>query len=159
MKTSAINLDRTSGCQGFTLIELLVVLAIGGLLLALTPMAYTKARDSALYSTALRGMAKDLKQARQNALIRGKSVVFSVNLSQRTFGIVGTPQHQIPDSLQVKATVGSEQLLQNTVANIEFLPDGGATGGSIELVRASGTGTRLRVDWLSGQVTQEPLLP
>ena len=42
---------------------------------------------------------------------------------------------------------------------IRFLPDGGATGGSIDIVRPSGAGVRLRVDWLSGQVLQEPLSP
>ncbi len=44
-------------------------------------------------------------------------------------------------------------------AVIRFLPGGGATGGSIDVIRASGAGTRLRVEWLSGRVTRESLPP
>ena len=42
---------------------------------------------------------------------------------------------------------------------IRFLPEGGATGGSVDIVRPSGSGVRLRVDWLSGRVEQEPITP
>lgn len=159
MPTSATSPKRCPGQRGFTLIELLVVLAIGGLLVALTPMAYTKARDSAQYSSTLRSVTKDMRQARQNALSQGKTVVFFVDLAKRTYGLTDTTPQHIPESLQIKATVGTEQLKADGLASIEFLPDGGATGGSIELVRSNGAGIRLRVDWLSGQVTQERLLP
>ncbi len=144
--------------QGFTLIELLVVLAIGALLVSLAPVAYNKYRESAQYSTALRTIAADLRQARQNAMTRGAPVVFFVDLVQRKYGITGDTSHDLPESLQIKVTVGIKQPEEVRIAFIEFLPDGGATGGSIEVLRASGAGTRLRVDWLSGQVTQERLL-
>ena len=49
--------------------------------------------------------------------------------------------------------------VQGQEAAIRFFPDGGATGGSIEVVRPSGTGARIQVDWLSGRITQEALLP
>ena len=87
------------------------------------------------------------------------TVVFFVDLAQRKYGLAGSIPHILPEPLQIKATVGGEQLQQGRIASIEFLPDGGATGGSIEVVRPSGVGTRVRVDWLSGQVTQERLLP
>ena len=41
--------------------------------------------------------------------------------------------------------------------SIRFHPQGGATGGTVELVRASGAGTRVSVDWLSGAITQAAL--
>ena len=65
----------------------------------------------------------------------------------------------IPVPLEVRATVAGQELQENGVAAIRFLPDGGATGGSIDIMRPSGAGTRLRVDWLSGRVSQEVLLP
>jgi general secretion pathway protein H len=145
--------------RGFTLIELLVVLAIAGLLLALTPMAYNKVRDSAQYTTVLRTAVSDMRQARQHAMMHGLSVTFFVDLAGRKYGLAGSTAHTLPEPLQMRATVGSEQLQQERVASIEFLPDGGASGGSIEVIRPNGAGTRLRVDWLSGQVTQEQLLP
>ncbi|HEY0201888.1 MAG TPA: GspH/FimT family pseudopilin, partial [Burkholderiaceae bacterium] len=59
----------------------------------------------------------------------------------------------------VRAVVADRELTDG-VAAIRFLPSGGATGGSIDVARgSSGSGTRLRVDWLSGHITQEPIEP
>lgn len=143
---------------GFTLIELLVVLAIAGLLMAIVPVAFDKARDSAQYRSTLRMLAGDLRQARQSALAKGFPTVFFVDLKQRKYGFTGATTRNLPESLQIKVTVGTEELQQGNVGSIEFLPDGGATGGSIEVIRPGGDGARVRVDWLTGQITQERLL-
>ena len=144
--------------QGFTLLELLVVLAIVGMLIALVPTMYSKAKESAQYSSALRTLIGDMRRARQNAALRGLPAIFFVDLAQRKFGLAGYSSHVLPEPLQITATVGSEQLQQHGLATIEFSPDGGATGGSIDVLRPSGEGTRLRVDWLSGEVSQERLV-
>ena len=89
----------------------------------------------------------------------GREVRFYVHLGQRTYGVDGAPTRPVPEALQVRATVAGEELSGQGEAVIRFLPEGGATGGSIEVLRASGAGTRLRVDWLSGRATQEALLP
>ena len=143
--------------RGFTLIELLVVMAIASLLLALVPVAYNKASESTQYTAALRTIIGEMRQARQNATANGSFAVFYVDLVQRKYGLVGLSSHVLPEQLQIRVTVGSGQLQQGRMASIEFLPEGGASGGSIEVVRPNGAGTRIRVDWLSGQVTQERL--
>jgi len=146
--------------RGFTLIELLVVLAIGSLLVALVPPAFDRLREVSQYRDTVRTMVTELKQARQQALAYGQAAVFRVDLSDRQFGIVGRPFKAVPDSLKVRTTVGSSDLPDNSQqAVITFMPEGGSTGGSIELIRKSGAGVRLRVDWLFGQITQEPLIP
>lgn len=167
--TSATSPDRlrsqnhspvTRHQRGFTLIELLVVLAIGALLVGLVPSAFDRLRDASQYRDTVRAMALELRQARQQALTHGQVVVFRVNLSDRQFGIEGRPFKTLPASLEVKTTVGTNALPQNNPqAAIAFMPEGGSTGGTIELVRQSGAGVRLRVDWLFGQVTQEPRTP
>lgn len=144
--------------QGFTLLELLVVFAIASVLMALVPIAFDRLREGTQYRNALRTMMSDMRQARQQALAHGSPVRFQVDLGARTFGLVGRVMHPLPESLQVRATVASVELQPNQVAAIQFLPSGGATGGSVDLLRASGSGTRLRVDWLSGRVEQQPLL-
>lgn len=165
-QTSTTNPDSPTSCnnnpayrhlRGFTLIELLVVLAIAGLLMSLAPVAYNKSRESTQYSTTLRTITADMRRARQNAIAHGRSTIFFIDLVQRRYGVEGLGARNLPESLQIKATVGSKQLKEASVASIEFLPDGGATGGSIDVLRPNGAGTRLRVDWLSGQITQERL--
>ena len=146
--------------QGFTLIELLVVLAIGALLVGLVPSAFDRLHESSQYRDTVRSMVVDLRQARQQALAYGQVVNFQVNLSARQFGIVGQSLKPLPTSLEVKTIVGSTTSADNSSqATISFMPDGGSSGGTIELVRRAGGGVRIRVDWLFGQVTQEPRTP
>ena len=144
---------------GFTLLELLVVLAIASLLIALVPIAFDRLREGTQYRDALRTMQSEMRQARQQAVTQGRAVRFQVDLAGRTYGLVGKVEHPIPEKLQVRATVASVEVQANQVAAIQFLPTGGATGGSIDLLRPSGAGTRLKVDWLSGRVMQESLAP
>jgi general secretion pathway protein H len=143
--------------RGFTLLELLVVFAIASVLMALVPIAFERLREGAQYRNALRTMMSEMRQARQQALTEGHPVRFQVDLGQRSYGRVGAVMHPVPQALQLRATVARVELQPNQVAAIQFLPSGGATGGSIDLLRASGAGTRLRVDWLSGRVEQQAL--
>jgi general secretion pathway protein H len=146
--------------QGFTLIELMVVLAIGAMIVGLVPVAFSKLNEGSQYRDAVRNVVTDLRQARQNAVALGQTVVFQVDVNQRQFGIEGKPQKLLPKSLEIKTIVGQlGSMPANGLARIAFLPEGGSTGGSIELVRSSGAGIRIRVDWLLGQVTQEPRIP
>lgn len=148
------------GQRGFTLIELLVVLAIGALLIATLPSAFDRLRDTSQYRDTVRAMVLDLRQARQRALAYGQIVRFSVNLTDHQFGIEGLRLKSVPASMEIKATVGAVEFTgSNPKAAILFLPDGGSSGGTIELVRRAGGGVRIRVDWLSGQITQEPRSP
>lgn len=157
--TSATNPKRPLQ-RGFTLLELLVVFAIGAMLVALVPPAFDRLRDGSQYRDTVRAMVAELKRARQQAMAYGQAVAFQVHLSNRQFGIRGQTVKDIPAALEIRTTVGRDESVDNTQqAVITFTPEGGSTGGTIELVRASGSGTRIRVDWLLGQITQEPHLP
>lgn len=163
--TSAISRkpDRSSPAahaseRGFTLIELLVVFGIAGLMLAIVPLAYGQLRDSMDYRATLRIVVGEIRQSRQQALSTGQQARFVVDLEQRRFGRTAALEHKLPDSLQLRVVVAGTEV-QARQAAIAFLADGGASGGSVEVVRRNGEGARLRVDWLTGQVTQEPLLP
>lgn len=155
-----LGVSLRSGVQrGFTLVELLVVFAIAALLVGLAPLAFGKLKESAQYRDTLRALVADLRQARQLSITRGVETRFQMDLSHRLFGVQGQPGHPVPLPLEVRASVGSSELSPDQVAGILFLPDGGATGGSFDLIRPSGTGVRVRVDWLSGRVEQEALSP
>lgn len=145
--------------RGFTLIELLVVFAIIGLLVAVVPVAFDRLRASAQYSDTVRALVGDLRTARFQAQSQGRDVLFVVRLQERNFGIENSPAHTVPDGIELRAEVGDLGLTNGQEAGIRFLPNGGASGGSIEVLRGERVGTRLRVDWLSGRVTHEALLP
>ena len=145
--------------RGFTLIELLVVFAILALLVAVVPVAFERLRESAQYRNVVRGVMSDMRQGRQRAISEGAEVRFRVNLTARTFGLDGRPAHDVPQPLQLRATVAAVELVDGQVASIRFLPQGGATGGSIDVLRPSGSGVRLTVDWLSGSIAQSAIQP
>ena len=143
--------------RGFTLIELLVVIAIGALLIALVPPAFDRLREGSQYRDTVRSIVTDLRQARQLALSRGQTAVFRVDLEARSFGVEGHAVKSFPPGLEVQTTVAGDRVADSAhQAVIVFLADGGSTGGSIDLLRKSGAGVRIRVDWLLGSVTQEP---
>ena len=143
--------------RGFTLVELLVVFALVALLAALVPLAFERLRESAQYRDAVRSLLSDIRQARYRALSEGREVRFSVDLAQRSYGVEGRAFKLLPQPLRLQATVADIELSADRKAAIRFLPSGGATGGSIDIVRPGGSGVRLTVDWLSGGVVQSPI--
>lgn len=157
-KTELKKAFRPQNSKGFTLVELLVVIAIAALLIGVVPFAYQKMHEASQYRTALRTVLTDLRTARQMAIAEGRSVAYKVELGRKQIGIEGRTVQQLPENLQLRATVAQEQVKDGN-ASILFLPTGGATGGSLEIIRSNGEGARLRVDWFSGQISQERLLP
>ena len=143
--------------RGFTMVELLVVLAIAAALLAIAPVALQRYRESTDYRDTVRTMTAALTEARHSAISGGRVVAFSVDLGARHYGVDGGARRDLPESIAVRATVADTDLVDN-VARIRFFPGGNATGGSIEVVRASGSGVRLRTDWLDGRVSLEGLM-
>ncbi|MBR0567250.1 type II secretion system protein [Azoarcus sp. L1K30] len=144
---------------GFTLLELIVVFAIAALLVALAPPAFERMQDAARYRETVGHVFSDLRSARYIAQTEGREAVFEVNLRQKSYRLDGGPVRTVPDGLELRATVAASEFDPDRGAGIRFLPGGGATGGSIEIVRASGAGVRVRVDWLSGRVSQESIVP
>ena len=145
--------------RGFTLIEILVVMSIMALVVALVPMAFGRLQEAAQYRDTVRAALTDMRAARQQAQSEGRDVRFVVNLAQRRFGVEGGPQYEAPEPLELRAAMAAETAGADGSLAILFLPRGGASGGSLDVIRPSGTGVRLRVDWFSGRVEQEAIAP
>lgn len=142
--------------RGFTLIELMVVFAILGLVMAIAPSAYDKMKTSMDYRDAVRGVVTEMRAARQQAVLTGRDTAFAVDLEHKQYGVQGGKPRPIPDDIEMRAIVADSEAKGAHFA-IRFLPSGGASGGSVDVMRSSGDGVRLRVDWFSGRVEQEPV--
>lgn len=142
---------------GFTLVEIIVAFAVVGLLLAVVPAALGKAVESMRYRGLVGDIAGDLRSARSHAMLSGREVRFEIDLPARRVG-VGERIREVPDGLVVDAVLAESEIESPGKGAIRFYPDGSATGGSISVVReSSGSGVRVRVDWMLGRVSQEPL--
>ncbi len=141
---------------GFTLLELLVAFAVIALLLGLAPVAFGKLMETSQYRSTVRHMLASMTATRQLAAQTGQSAVFSVDLEKRVFGPEGRMDQTLPDSVEVRPVVAGIESRQ-AGGSIRLHPGGGATGGSVDILRRSGDGVRLRVDWLLGTVSQEAI--
>jgi len=142
--------------RGFTLIELMVVIAIMALVVGLMPIAFGRLYESAQYRDTVRAVLSGMRAARHQAMSEGREVRFAVNLAQRRFGVEGGAQYEAPEPLELRAAMAATETGADGVLAIRFLPRGGASGGSLDVIRPSGDGVRLRVDWFSGRIEQEP---
>lgn len=149
---------------GFTLLELMVVLVIAGLFVALASPSVRGLYDSMQYRDAVRGLSSAAKNARRTAMAEGNPVDLIIDADLKTYwltakagseSVAGAPA--IDDSLALEVTYAAEMSPGGGLAAIRFFPLGGSSGGEIKILRPSGVGTMLKVDWLLGEVKQEPL--
>lgn len=145
--------------RGFTLVELLVAFALLALVTAIVPIAFDRLRESAQYRDTVRAILSELRHARNRALSEGREVRFTIDLADSTFASDGRAPTAVPPPLRIRTTVATIETVPQRTAAIRFLPDGGATGGTLEVLRPGGAGTRLTVDWLSGAVVQTQVQP
>lgn len=162
--TCAISADRRRPAaglraRGFTLIELVVALAIAALVVALVPPSMEKLRDGMRYRDTVRTIVTELRAARQRALSDGVETRFIVDLADRRYGLDPAALRPLPEPLQMRVVVAGIEWSERQVGAIRFLPQGGATGGSVDVLRPGVGGVRITVDWLSAAVSQTPLQP
>jgi general secretion pathway protein H len=144
------------GVRGFTLIELLVSIAIVALLLGATAANYSKLHQAREFRATVRGVLSGMSTARNEAQVSGRASVFFVDLPSRSYGVGSRVAGHFPASVDVRFTFAEQEQAGGGRGYIRFQPDGGATGGSVDLIRQlGGEGVRLRVDWLLGQISQE----
>lgn len=138
----------------------MVVITIMALVAGLMPMAYGRLRESAQYRDTIRAALTDMRAARAQAMAEGRETRFVVDLNARTFGVAdNSATYEVPDPLTLRAVMAGQESGASGQMSIRFLPRGGASGGSLDILRPSGTGVRLRVDWFSGRVEQEAIAP
>ena len=141
--------------RGFSLVELMVALAIAGLMLAVAVPTSVRFYDSMQARQAVRTTMAMLQSAREQALSSGVATDVMIRPAARSIRL-GKKEYRVPNSLQMTVH-GAAELNYADVGVIRFYPEGGASGGGIDLRRENGDGTAINVDWLVGRVSLETL--
>ena len=147
--------DTVQDSKGFTLVELLVVLVIAGLVLALVGTSISRSISGAEMRTAARKMAASLRYTRTRAILDKQEQVFLVDAENRSYLAPKRKAVELPEGMEVLLTTARSELTAESVGGIRFYPDGGSTGGSIEL-DANGRIYRINVAWLTGEASVQP---
>lgn len=154
MKTiqHAAHRDR-AGQLGFTMLELLVAISIIGLVLAVAVPSSMKFYQSMQYRQAVRDVVTTLASARYRAINSGSAQDVAIDPVANIIALNGNST-QLPEGFHV-AVHSARELNREREGVIRFYPEGGSSGGGIDMERADGAGVRISVDWLVGRVSQE----
>lgn len=128
-------------------------MTIVGLLLAVSVPGSAHLYHSMQYRAALRNVITTLAQARQEAIDRGRAQDVEFDTARRQI-VLNDETLQLPESFQLGVTTAAEVNRQDAGV-IRFYPEGGSTGGDIDIRTPTGRGVRITVDWLMGGVSQE----
>jgi general secretion pathway protein H len=134
------------------LVELLVVLAIGGLLLALTPPLITAAMPGVELKAGARRAAGALRQTREIAIAHGTEAIWLIDTESGRYQVEGRPNKgALPDGIAIELIAARDELRDDRVGGIRFFPDGSSSGGRVILKRGD-SGYQVGVNWLTGRI-------
>jgi general secretion pathway protein H len=139
--------------MGFTLVELLAAITIVGIILAVSVPASVKFYESMQYRQAVRDVITVLGSARYSAVNSGEFQDVQINpqMNRLSFNDV---DKRLPKDLNLVVN-SAQEVNQNGTGVIRFYPEGGSSGGSIDIQRPGADGITVSVDWLAGRITQE----
>ncbi|MFC1701263.1 GspH/FimT family pseudopilin [Pseudomonadota bacterium] len=140
--------------RGFTLVELMVVMVIIALVMGLVATSMARSISGAESRAASRKLVASLRYTRARAIIDKKEQVFRVNTEERSYQAPGRKQVNLPEGVDVTITTARSEFTSEAVAGIRFFPDGGSTGGHVELT-VNDREYRINVAWLTGETRLE----
>lgn len=136
--------------RGFTLIEILVVMVIIALVMGMVATSMSRSVSGAEARAAARNLVASLRYTRARAVLDKSEQVFEINTEERSYLAPGRKQVQLPEGVDITVTTARSEITAEDVAGIRFFPDGGSTGGHIELT-VNEREYRINVAWLTGE--------
>jgi general secretion pathway protein H len=149
------NLSLRSPSNGFTLVELMVVMVIIALVMGLVATSISRSISGAESRVAARKLLVALRHTRTQAILKKTETVFLVDTEERSYQAPGRALVKLPEGMDVLLTTARSELTSEAAGGIRFFPDGGSTGGHVELI-ANGREYRVDVAWLTGEATLAP---
>lgn len=150
MRKHAVTLNN----RGFTLVELLVVMVIMALVLGLVATSLSRSISGAESREVARKIVASLRYTRTQAILKHSEQVFTVNTEQRSYQAPGRNRVQLPEGVDILLTTARSEVTSEDVGGIRFFPDGGSTGGRVDLV-VNGREYLVNVAWLTGEASLE----
>ena len=141
---------KNGRARGFTLVEIMVVMVIIALVLGLVGTSMSRSVSSAEARAASRNLVASLRYTRARAIIDKQETVFQVNTEERSYQAPGRKLVTLPEGVDVTITTARSEVTSEAVYGIRFFPDGGSTGGHIELT-VNKREYRVNVAWLTGE--------
>jgi len=140
--------------RGFTLVELMVVMVIIALIMGLVSTSMSRSISSAEARSASRKLVANLRYTRTRAIVKKSEQVFMVDIENRSYQAPGRKEISLPEDVDLTLTTARSEMTSEDVGGIRFFPDGGSTGGHIELT-VNGREYRINVAWLTGEASLE----
>ena len=140
---------------GFTLVELMVVMVIIALIMGLVATSLSRSISGAESRVAARKLMVALRYTRVQAILKKAESVFVVDTDARTYQAPGRKLVELPEGMDVILTTARSELTSEAAGGIRFFPDGGSTGGHVDLI-VNGREYRVDVAWLTGEATLAP---
>lgn len=157
-------MGRQFSSRGFTLLELIAALLIAALLFTLGGPSVSALHDAMQYREAVRHLVSAVKNGRRDALASGQPMDLLIDTVNNRYALTNDAQNAnagsfttLPLELEITVVYAVEVSPSPDIAAIRFYPAGGSSGGEVSIVRESGSGVHLTIDWLLGDVTQEAL--
>lgn len=130
---------------------MIVAIAIAAVVMGVGAPAMQRLYQSSRYHGAVNDVVALLSTARYTAIHTGKEADVLVYPESRTLGL-GKKSQTLPANVKIEV-LGSRELNREGAGVIRFYPDGGSSGGAINLLTNEGQSVQVQVDWLVGRVS------
>lgn len=143
--------------RGVSLLEMLLVVALIAIIGAITATAMNGGIDGMRLRNAGKEVASQLRYTRTQAIATGEQQRFLIDPENRTWEAANGRHGTLPAAIDVHFR-GAGQIAGATPGKggIAFHPDGGSSGGTIEL-DVRGALWRIDVAWITGEVRSGPV--
>jgi len=132
----------------------MVVMVIIALIMGLVATSMSRSISGAEARAASRELVASLRYTRARAIIDKSEQVFLVDTESRSYQAPGREKVELPEGVDLTITTATSELVSDAVSGIRFFPDGGSTGGHIELT-VNNREYRVNVAWLTGDTQLE----
>ena len=129
-------------------------MVIVALIMGLVATSMSRSVSAAEARAASRKLVSSLRYTRARAILDKQEQVFEVDTENRSYQAPGRETVELPEGVDVTITTARSEITAEDIAGIRFFPDGGSTGGHIELT-VNGREYRVNVAWLTGETSLE----